>query len=460
MTTTFLTPQQASAWQAFLAQLQGIPLITDEAQIARLSQDWHSLSPVLSRQLSHKRGDLIVCPGNEAEVLQVAQACVAHRVPITIRGGGMANYGQSVPLQGGIVLDMSRMQQICWLKPGSARVEAGVRPLALEKQAREIGWELRLIPSTFRTATMAGFIAGGSGGVGSIAFGGLRARGNILGVRVVTLEDHPRVLELRGDEIQKVNHGWGLNGIITEVEIPLAPASPWAEAILTFRPATGETNHNALMRAVRCGYALAASDGIPKRLLSLQAWPIPTYFPALRPFVPEGSHCVQVIYFEPNHEALEDLAQEYGGNICWQKPAGEVGRSPTLMEYCFNHTVLHARAADPGITAIQGKFPAQGGPEMVEHLVEHFGDELMMHFEYNRMNGTINGGSGHLVRFSSEERLQEMMHYEKELGCLGPNVHSYFIEEVGRNTPHLILDFKREMDPYGLLNPGKTRCTA
>ncbi|MEN9223468.1 MAG: hypothetical protein Q6M04_13625, partial [Thermostichus sp. BF3_bins_97] len=147
-------------------------------------------------------------------------------------------------------------------------------------------------------------------------------------------------------------------------------------------------------------------------------------------------------------------------SLCWQKPAGEVGRSPTLMEYCFNHTVLHARAADPGITAIQGKFPAQGGPEMVEHLVEHFGDELMMHFEYNRINGTISGGSGHLVRFSSEERLQEMMRYEKELGCLGPNVHSYLIEEVGRNTPQIILDFKREGDPYGLLNPGKTRCTS
>ena len=41
-------------------------------------------------------------------------------------------------------------------------------------------------------------------------------------------------MELRGDEVQQVNHAYGTNGIITQLEIPLAPAYPWAEIIVTF----------------------------------------------------------------------------------------------------------------------------------------------------------------------------------------------------------------------------------
>ena len=53
-------------------------------------------------------------------------------------------------------------------------------------------------------------------------------------VRVVTMEDEPRVIELRGDDVQQVNHAYGTNGIITELEIPLGPAYPWAEVIVVF----------------------------------------------------------------------------------------------------------------------------------------------------------------------------------------------------------------------------------
>jgi FAD/FMN-containing dehydrogenase len=73
------------------------------------------------------------------------------------------------------------------------------------------------------------FIGGGSGGIGSITYGQLRDRGNLHAVRVVTLEDEPRVIELRGDNVQKVNHAYGTNGIITQLEIPLAPAYDWTE---------------------------------------------------------------------------------------------------------------------------------------------------------------------------------------------------------------------------------------
>src|SRR4051812_49503648 len=64
-----------------------------------------------------------------------------------------------------------------------------------------------LFPYTtlFRSATIGGFVGGGSGGIGSINYGGLREPGNILCARVVTVEEAPRVIELRTDAAQKVN---------------------------------------------------------------------------------------------------------------------------------------------------------------------------------------------------------------------------------------------------------------
>ncbi|MEM8604419.1 MAG: FAD-binding oxidoreductase, partial [Cyanobacteria bacterium P01_H01_bin.121] len=185
-------------WSQIQTELAGLELITDSAQVSRLSQDYYTFSPVLVPQLQGKVGDLVVRPQSEADVLKVAQVCVQHRVPLTVRGAGTGNYGQCIPLAGGIILDLSKLNRVKWVKPGTACVEPGVKIAALDKQTRVQGWEVRMTPSTYRTATIGGFIGGGSGGIGSITYGQLRDRGNLNAVRVVTLEPEPRVIELRG----------------------------------------------------------------------------------------------------------------------------------------------------------------------------------------------------------------------------------------------------------------------
>ncbi|NER00608.1 MAG: FAD-binding oxidoreductase [Cyanothece sp. SIO2G6] len=243
-------------WGEIERLLSGIEVIRDQTQIAKLSQDYYTFSPVLQAQLSGKRGDMVVRPQSEAEVLRVAHLCAAERIPVTVRGAGTGNYGQCVPLQGGIILDLSLMQKICWVEPGMACVEPGVKMAALDRVTRESGWELRMAPSTYRTATIGGFIGGGSMGMGSITYGALRDRGNINALRVVTIEDEPRVLELRGDDVQLVNHAYGTNGIITELEMPLGPTYPWAEYIVTFAD---------FMTAAHFGRALGNADGTIKK---------------------------------------------------------------------------------------------------------------------------------------------------------------------------------------------------
>lgn len=146
------------------AAIDGIRVIDDPALVRLKSRDFFWYSPVLKDALNQKYADLVVCPCDEAEIIRVARAAARFRVPITPRGGGTGNYGQAVPLAGGILLDMTGLDAIEWARPGQIRVQAGRKLAGIDDALRGDGWELRMFPSTKRTATIGAFVAGGSGG--------------------------------------------------------------------------------------------------------------------------------------------------------------------------------------------------------------------------------------------------------------------------------------------------------
>jgi len=427
-------------------ELEGIEIITDPAQITKLSLDYYHFSPVLATKLEDKRGNLVVKPTTEAEVLQVAKTCVKYQAPLTVRGAGTGNYGQCIPLAGGVILDTTKMTQILWLKPGVACVQPGVKMAAFDKKAREMGQELRMVPSTYRTATIGGFIGGGSAGLGSITYGQLRDRGNLHAVRVVTLEQQPRIIELRGDEVQKVNHAYGTNGIITQLEIPLAPAYPWAELIVTF---------DDFMTGAKFGQTLSDSDGIIKKLVSIHAAPIPSYFTALQSYLPPGKHCALLMVAESCLEPFQELVREYKGEITYQKSALEFSKGTSLAEFTWNHTTLHARSIDHNITYLQTFFFTL---EKVEQMYHYFGDEVMIHLEFLRVGGKAIPAGLQLLRYTTETRLNEIIQYHEEHGAMIANPHTYILEDGGRKIiDHEQVEFKAMVDPFGLMNPGKMR---
>jgi FAD/FMN-containing dehydrogenase len=432
-----------------LEELSGLDAIANPPQVAKLSEDYFHFSPVLVPLLTGKVGDVVVRPRSESEVLRIVKTCVKYKIPLTVRGSGTGNYGQCTPLQGGIILDTSRLQEIKWIKTGLARVETGVRLATLDKKAQEIGWESRMVPSTYRIATVGGFIAGGSGGIGSVLYGQLRDRGNLRAVRVVTLEDEPRIIELRGDDVQKVNHAYGTNGIITELEVPLAPAYAWMESIVSFTD---------FMTAARFGQALGNSDGIIKKMISVHAAPIPSYFTALQSYIPAGSHCVLVLVAESDREPFQSLVQEFQGEICYEKTAQEASKGISLIEFTWNHTTLHARAADDTLTYLQSLFLNDPKLELVQQMHEHFGDEVIMHLEFIKVNGVVIPAAIQIVRFTTCDRLNAVIQYHESQGVFIANPHTYILEDGGMKTiDYEQLNFKRMVDPHGLMNPDKMK---
>ncbi len=436
--------------EALRADLDGIKIVDHPALVKQNSRDFYWYSPILKRELKEVTGDILVYPKTEEEVIRVLKACYAHDVPVTPRGSGTGNYGQAMPLSGGVVLITREMDAIKEIAPGRLVVEAGAKLEDVDEVCREkSGQELRMHPSTHRTASIGGFIAGGSGGIGSVTWGGLRDLGSIIRLRLITMEAEPRVLELTGTDIHKASHAYGTNGIITEVEVPLAPAYDWVGVILGL---------DSFAEAVRYGDALAHQDAILKKLVSPIAAPIPQqYFPSLKGDVRDGqSICLAMI--APNSlSAFEAFTRDQGAEIIYRSDDPDRLKDvPPLYELSWNHTTLQALKLDKTITYLQVFYPPPRHVELVIEMAELFGDEVPGHVELIRFDGKIACAGLPMVRYTSDERLEEIMRQHEEHGCPIFNPHRYTLEEGGmKQTDSVQLAFKKEADPKGLLNPGK-----
>ncbi|APH73046.1 FAD-binding oxidoreductase [Aquibium oceanicum] len=438
--------------EALKTEIDGIRIEENPAVVKQKSRDFFWYSPVLKEQLDHITADIVVSPNDEAEVIRVLSACCRLGIPVTPRGTGTGNYGQAMPLSGGVILNLAEMSAVREIAPGRVVCEPGAVLAQIDRATRaHSGQELRLSPSTYQTASIGGFVAGGSGGIGSIRWGGLRDLGNILRLRVVTMEEEPRVLELTGEELHKVTHAYGTNGIITEVEMPLTAAYEWVDVIVGFE---------SFMDAARYGNALARQDGILTKLISPIAAPAPfDYFKRHQKFLREGQSVCLVMVAPQSLDAFRAFTERAGGEVVFDAAdAGpeETKGLPPVTELSWNHTTLRALRVDSAITYLQVLYPFPNQIDLVAKIHAMIPDEMIGHLEFVRFDGDITCFGLPMIRYSTAERLEEIIRLHEENGCPIFNPHRYTLEEGGmKQTDEVQLAFKREADPKGLLNPGK-----
>jgi FAD/FMN-containing dehydrogenase len=348
-----------------------------------------------------------------------------------------------------VLLDITKLDTIEWKKPGQVRVGAGAKMNAMDAALQPSGWELRMHPSTKRTATIGGFVAGGSGGVGSVNYGGLREAGNILAARIVTMEERPRIIELRGDAAQKINRAYGTTGIITALEMPTSPAWTWIDVVVVF---------DDFLQAAAVGYEAALADGIVKKLLSPITAPLPGYFGALKSCCPDGKSILIAMIAEPSLEAFKALLGGRG-TITLEMPTDDGPGQVPLYEYTWNHTTLQVLKADRTVTYLQCLYPHDRLMEKVAQMQAMFPDEVLQHLEFIRFNGRVTCSGLPVVRYRDPDRLNDIIRLHEENGVFIANPHVFTVEDGSRYKRVDVdqLGFKHEVDPYGLLNPGKMR---
>jgi len=420
--------------------------------VKQKSRDFYWYSPALKRELEAVTADIVVSPVSEAEVAAVLKAAHRLRIPVTARGGGTGNYGQAMPLTGGVLLNLIDMNKILTIGTGRVVCEPGALIGDIDKATVASGQELRMFPSTRATATIAGFVAGGSGGIGSITWGGLRDFGNVLRLRVMTMEAEPRTLELTGEDLHKAVHAYGTNGVITEVEMPLTARYDWVDVIVGF---------DSFDVATAYALALGEQDGILKKLVTVVAGPVPhDFFLRHRALIPASKSVVLLMIAPHALDAYEAFTRPYKAAqtlLDSSRAAREtLAGLPPTYELSWNHTTLRALRVDPGITYLQVRYPETGALPLIKRIHDRYGAEVTGHVELIRFNGRNVFAGLPLVRFSTEERLQEIIAEHEAMGAMIFNPHRYTLEEGGmKQTDATQLAFKRETDPDGLLNPGK-----
>lgn len=423
-------------------------VMTAPKVVAAMSQDHYWFSPVLKPKLEDKLAEVIVQPNTVEELVKVVALAYRHDLPVTTRGSGTGNYGQGMPMRGGVVLSTHGLKRVLELTPERARVEAGVKLGTLEREARKVGAELRMYPSTFGTATAGGFLAGGAGGVGSVTWGTLWDEGNVLAATVVTMEREPKILEVRGHEaLQSVIHSCGLTCVIVDLTFALAPARAWGQTTAVF---------DTFEAALHFGETLAYDDAVYKRLVSLHEWPIPTFFKKLeREGLTRDGKALALLELTLDPAALEPVVKSHGGVLTWHGPHETyLGGPIKLSDFSWNHTTLWAIKADPSITYLQDAYDRERVLEQLRARRDAFPGELLHHIEFMRFGGPPYPQGMTLVRFTDEARLREIQAFTESIGMSDADAHSHKLDDDVRWNGAPILDAKRRWDPKGLLNPG------
>jgi FAD/FMN-containing dehydrogenase len=436
---------------AALASLLGDPsrVFTQPPIVEQLSRDFYWYSPVLRKKLDGKVGEIVIQPLEAAEIRAVLRYCYRHDVPITARGAGTGNYGQAVPLQGGVVLDLGRMERIEQIRAdGVAVCEPGVRLGALEGEARKAGWELRCYPSTVIKASIGGFLGGGSGGIGSVAHGNLRDFQTVRALEAVTMEAEPRVVLHKGEEVHGILHAWGTNSIITRIWLALTPAVEWSQCAIAFE---------RFDAAFDFSERIAADPAWIKRLVTSFEWPIPSFFAPVRRYAPDGKALIFFLIASSQCAALEALARSQGGEVTYSGAYAGLRSRPLLSDYTWNHTTLWAMRSDEAYTYLQCAFDPLTVREQMRRLKERFGSEILFHMEFwKNGDGRIIPGAIPVIYFTTEDRLNDMISFCREIGIFVANPHVNNVEGGGRyRADNVQLLAKQRYDPKGLLNPGK-----
>jgi FAD/FMN-containing dehydrogenase len=420
--------------------------ITEPTAQRRFLQDFSWYSPILTEALADVTVDVVARPGSQEEVAELLGLAVRLRAPVTVRGAGTGNYGQSVPLAGGLLIDTRRLNRIVDMDERSITVEAGCIFDDVIEHALSIDRELRLIPTTRHLATVGGFLGGGWGGIGSVAHGNLRDD-NVLSVDLLTLEEPPRSVRLSGAEAHVAIHTYGTVGLVTHVTLPLIPATAWVSAFAAF---------DVFEEAAEFSWRIALDSSFRKRLLTLQEAPIPAMFLPVRKLFQDGESVAFMMLAPESVEPAARLAQSLGGRLeQWPRRP-----TPEITEFTWAHTILWSKKHDPSSTWLQlgystdrERFYAQ-----TKAIQAEFGKKVLAHLEYMALPKT--GGAvaqgGHVVTDSSVEFIDRVCAFSQAIGVHVMNPHSVDVKGggiVGEVDP--AVRFKRTSDPFNLLNRGK-----
>ncbi len=426
-----------------------------------------------SRGESHHHGVLpeaVVFPASTAEVQAIVTACAAANCPMTAFGAGSSLEGHVIPLQGGVTIDLSRMNRIIRLSVEDldVTVEAVVTRKQLDKHLQATGLWFPLDPGA--DATIGGMAATRASGTTAVRYGTMREA--VLGLTVVTADG--RAIRT-GTRARKSSAGYDLTrlfvgaegtlGIITDVTLRLhgrpeavAAATCWFDSI--------EDAVNSVIMIVQLGIPIARIELLDETQMDA----VNRHSRLNRPVAPTlffEFHGLSETSVEEQARAAGEIVAEHHGKDYARATSPEDRAKLWQARHDAYYAALALRPGSRGWTT-DVCVPISALAECIRETKKDLADSPLV----GPLVGHVGDGNFHLIMPVDPDSAPEMAaaeHFVDRLvaralalggTCTGEHGVGIgkmrFLEaEHGRDALGVMWAIKKALDPHNLMNPGK-----
>ncbi len=411
---------------------------------------------------------VLFCESNEDVMAAVALAA-QHKVPVIPFGVGSSLEGHLLAVQGGISLDLSRMNRVLQINPEdlTATVQAGVTREQLNTEIRDTGLFFPIDPGA--NASLGGMCATRASGTNAVRYGTMKE--NVLALTVVNAQGE---LLRTGTRAKKSSAGYDLTrlmvgsegtlGVMTEITLKLYPQPEAVSAAICHFPGIDAAVRTTI-QIIQMGVPIARCE-----LLDVNA------IRAVNAYAKLGLNESPMLLMEfhgsaasvkEQAETVQDIAREHGGaDFQWATTTEERSR----LWKARHNAYFAALQTRPGCRCLSTDTCVPIS-QLAESINESVAEAEAAGLPY-WIVGHVGDGNFHLsylldpnnpAEVADAERLSEqMVHRALRLqgtcsGEHGVGLHKmgYLVEEAGEPAVAMMRAIKAALDPHNIMNPGK-----
>jgi glycolate oxidase len=417
------------------------------------------------------RPDIVLFPVTTEEVSAIMQVADRECLPVTPRGSGTNLAGESIPIQGGIVVCLTRMDRILAIDAVSltATVQPGVVNFDLQKEVEKLGMMYPPDPASWAVATMGGTVATNAGGPRTLKYG--VTKDYLLGLTAVLANGD--VLKTGGRTLKNVT-GYNLTtllcgsegtlGIITEIVVRLIPKPPASRTV--------RADFSKLEDCSDAVAAIMAGGIVPASLELLDQFTVLAVEKSFKLGLPTDVEGILLIQVDGGPETLEREVKQIEGILSENGARTIISANDAAQA---ERLWLARRAAGPALLRMRPNtitedvtVPVSNLTAMIRKVVEickrngvsvgifaHAGDgNLHPCFVYDRRNED----ECRRVRTVCDELIPEALALGGTLSGehgIGLAKARFLPMEMDAVAFRVMQGVKKFFDPKGILNPGK-----
>lgn len=413
--------------------------------------------------------EAVVFAETNEEVAFVLALAHRHHVPVIPYGTGTSLEGHILAVQGGICLDVSRLNKVLHIHTDdlTVTVQAGVTRNQLNAELRHAGLFFPIDPGA--DASLGGMAATRASGTNAVRYGTMRE--NVLGLMVVTAQGE---LIHTGTRARKSSAGYDLTrlivgsegtlGVITEVTLRIYPLPEAVSAAICFFPSIDAAVQTA-MQVIQMGVPIARCELLDSHAvkavnlhdkLGLREAPM-----LLMEFHGSNSGVAE------QAQTVQEIARELGGeDFEWATTPEARNKLWTAR----HHAYLSALQTKPGCRCVTTDtcVPISRLAEIINQSVRDVEAAGLAYFIVGHV-GDGNFHMGYLIdpalpeeRASAERLSHQMVEHALQLegtctGEHGIGLHKqgFLLEEAGHGAVAMMATIKAALDPHNIMNPGK-----